>query len=44
MKSPLRWPGGKIRAIKLLKKYIPDNTKIICSPFIGWQMLNLQKI
>jgi len=35
MKSPLRYPGGKTRAIKILEKYIPEETKEICSPFFG---------
>jgi len=35
MKSPLRYPGGKTRAIKILEKYIPEGTKEICSPFFG---------
>lgn len=33
--SPLRYPGGKSRAVNILKKYIPLNTKEICSPFLG---------
>lgn len=33
--SPLRYPGGKTRAIKFLKEFIPENTKEICSPFFG---------
>lgn len=35
MKSPLRYPGGKTRAIKILADYIPIGCKEICSPFIG---------
>jgi len=31
----LRYPGGKSRAIKYLKEYIPKDTKEICSPFFG---------
>lgn len=31
----LRYPGGKTRAIKFLRDYIPKNTKEICSPFFG---------
>lgn len=34
-KSPLRYAGGKTRAIPLLKQYLPDNLKTVCSPFIG---------
>jgi len=33
--SLLRYPGGKTRAVKLLKEYIPKETKEICSPFFG---------
>jgi len=33
--SPLRYPGGKSRAVKVLSKYIPFETKEICSPFFG---------
>ena len=35
IKSPLRYPGGKTRAIKTLFKHIPYNLKEMCSPFIG---------
>ena len=33
--SPLRYPGGKTRAVSILKEYIPSGTKEICSPFFG---------
>lgn len=33
--SPLRYPGGKSRAVDILRKYIPQGTKEICSPFFG---------
>ena len=33
--SLLRYPGGKTRAIKMLKDFIPVGTKEICSPFFG---------
>ena len=35
MQSPLRYTGGKTRAIKVLKNFLPSNTKSIISPFIG---------
>lgn len=38
MKSPLRYPGGKTRAVKILKKYASQyffGRKIILSPFFG---------
>lgn len=37
-KSPLRYPGGKTRAIKILKSYVDTyfpTTNILVSPFIG---------
>jgi len=34
-KSPLRYPGGKSRAVNSLYKFIPKNTKELCSPFFG---------
>ena len=37
-KSPLRYPGGKTRAIKTLEKYVDThfpNEKILISPFFG---------
>ena len=33
--SLLRYPGGKTRAIKTLKNFIPFGTTEICSPFFG---------
>lgn len=35
LRSPLRYPGGKFRARKILNEYIPDGTKKIISPFFG---------
>ena len=34
-KSPLRYPGGKSRAVRTLYKYIPPGTKTLCSPLLG---------
>ena len=34
-KSPLRYPGGKFRAVKHILPYFPENIKEICSPFFG---------
>lgn len=34
-KSPLRYPGGKTRALKLLTTYIPEGKTTLLSPFIG---------
>lgn len=33
--SPLRYPGGKFRARRILQEFIPDDTKTILSPFFG---------
>lgn len=44
MKSPLRYPGGKTRAISVLDKFIPNNTKEICSPFFGGGSFELHLI
>lgn len=38
MKSPLRYPGGKTRAVKILKKYVHEyfpGRKVLLSPFFG---------
>jgi len=35
IRSPLRYPGGKSRAVKILHDYIPKGTKELCSPFFG---------
>jgi DNA adenine methylase len=34
-KSPLRYPGGKTRALKLLTTYIPEGKTTLLSPFLG---------
>lgn len=39
--SPLRYPGGKTRAIKILMEYISDDIRSICSPFLGGGSLEL---
>jgi len=33
--SPLRYPGGKSRASKILEKYIPSDVTSLVSPFFG---------
>ncbi len=33
--SPLRYAGGKTRAVKKLEKYLPKDVKSLCSPFFG---------
>ena len=40
-KSPLRYPGGKFRAVDTIKSYIPEGTKELVSPFLGGGSLEL---
>ena len=35
MKTPLRYPGGKSRAVKHILPYIPEDISRLCSPFFG---------
>ena len=42
MKTLLRYPGGKAKAVKILEKYIPENTTKIVSPFFGGGSLEFQ--
>lgn len=35
VRSPLRYPGGKSRAVKVLKEYLPTGTETLVSPFLG---------
>lgn len=35
MKTPLRYPGGKSRAVKHILPLIPKDIKRLCSPFFG---------
>lgn len=41
MKTLLRYPGGKSRAVQILKEYIPNNITEICSPFFGGGSLEI---
>jgi DNA adenine methylase len=34
-RSPLRYPGGKSRAVKLITSLIPENERVLVSPFLG---------
>ena len=34
-KSPLRYPGGKTRAVRCLASFLPDDAADVCSPFFG---------
>ena len=40
-KSPLRYPGGKNRAIKAIYACIPQNETKLCSPFLGGASIEL---
>jgi len=40
-KTPLRYPGGKSRAVKTILPYIPADCKEMCSPFIGGGSIEL---
>lgn len=41
VKSPLRYPGGKSRAVKQILKLIPGSVDAICSPFVGGGSIEL---
>jgi len=34
-RSPLRYPGGKSRAVSMILPHIPEGTEKVCSPFFG---------
>lgn len=40
-RSPLRYPGGKTRAIAYITQYFPDNLKQMVSPFLGGGSIEL---
>ena len=40
-RSPLRYPGGKNRAIKTIFSFIPENETKLCSPFLGGGSIEL---
>lgn len=42
-KSPLRYPGGKTRAIKVLDTYIPEGRTTLLSPFFGGGSFELHR-
>jgi DNA adenine methylase len=35
MKSPVRYPGGKTRAVKMILPHLPQGEQQLCSPFFG---------
>src|SRR5438093_988787 len=40
-RSPLRYPGGKNRAVRSIYACIPANETILCSPFLGGASIEL---
>jgi len=40
-KSPLRYPGGKSRAVGFISKFIPDREGFVLSPFLGGGSIEL---
>lgn len=40
-RSPLRYPGGKNRAIKIIQSFIPKEETKLCSPFLGGASIEL---
>jgi len=40
-RSPLRYPGGKNRAVKSIYTFIPNNETKLCSPFLGGASIEL---
>lgn len=40
-KSPLRYPGGKSRAVKQIREYFPPNLTKLVAPFIGGASIEL---
>jgi DNA adenine methylase len=40
-KSPLRYPGGKNKAVRDILAYIPKNITELCSPFLGGGSIEL---
>lgn len=41
MKSPLRYPGGKSRAVKQILNLLPQGLSTLCSPFLGGGSIEL---
>lgn len=42
MKTLLRYPGGKSRAVKKIVEYFPSDLKEMCSPFFGGGAIELE--
>lgn len=41
IKSPLRYPGGKSRAVRQIMKLVPPDLNKLCSPFLGGGSIEL---
>lgn len=41
IRSPLRYPGGKSRAVSSILPLIPSDVKTVCSPFLGGASIEL---
>jgi len=41
MKSPLRYPGGKSKAVDIITRHIPLDVNRLCSPFLGGGSIEL---
>jgi DNA adenine methylase len=41
LKSPLRYPGGKSRAVKHILPHFPEDIREVCSPFLGGGSIEL---
>ena len=39
--SPLRYPGGKSRAVSQILDLLPDDLEVLCSPFVGGASVEL---
>ena len=40
-KSPLRYPGGKSRAVDRIRRFIPNGVSALCAPFLGGASVEL---
>ena len=40
-RSPLRYPGGKTRAVSIIKQYLPSGISALASPFLGGASVEL---
>ncbi len=41
VKSPLRYPGGKSKAVKIIREYLPTGLDRLASPFLGGGSIEL---